>query len=277
MKVRVAHSSLQYSDSPSQHTSDIEKLFKRANLRRYGWITGTEAGPGANNTSDELERVGREHGYHMYVPSAGKGQGWATDCWLGVRKDLISGNWEDGFDPIIPGSKELYADLNPEPKFPRWGPKGLVRAAFDCDALQGRVNICAAHYLTGGRNPDHSTVHGVDHFAWNGKLAEAVGAWAKEVGHGRNLAFYAGDQNMADAKNDQPQGDTFYGEPLTSLADELKDWQNSGHGPIDVIASYNRDGRVTGANFRVFDDSEFKLETDHFLLEGVFEVAPLKA
>jgi hypothetical protein len=63
---------------------------------------------------------------------------------------------------------------------------------------------------------------------------------------------------------------------MTSLADELKAWQNTGHGSIDVIASYDQDGRVKGKYWRVLDDSEFKLNTDHWLCEGGYEVRPVK-
>lgn len=279
MRVRVAHASLQFGDTDAQHTADIEKIFDRCVDRRVGWITGTEAGPGSGNTGEELIRVAREHGYKPWVPEVQAGPrefGGNTDCWLAVRKDLISSDWETGYDPAIPGSQELYKEqgLNPD-SHPRWGPKGLVKARFYCAPLQGRVALGAAHYLTDAHHPDAVT-KGIDHWEWNNKLAEVIGDWAREVGKGRDLAFYAGDQNMADQRNTTPQGDTFFGEPLTSLADELENWQNTGHGPIDVIASYNRDRRVSGLKFEVFDDKEFKLNTDHFYLEGVFNVEPLK-
>lgn len=278
MKVRVSHASLQFSDTNKQHTADIEKIFTRLNARRVAWITGTEAGPGSGNTADELVRIGKNHGYRMYVPAAGDGEGRATDCWVGVRQDLITKNWKTDFRPAIPGSQELYKEQGVRPdSLPRWGPKGLVTVAFDCDKLQGRVNIGAAHYLTGARDPDDSTVKGVDHWEWNKELAKEIAVWAKEVGRKHDLAFYSGDQNMADSKNDQPQGDTFMGGPLTSLADELKKWKNTGHGPIDVIASYNKDSRVSGLDFEVFNDKRFFLNTDHFYCEGLFDVQPPKA
>lgn len=280
MRVRVAHVSMQYSDGPSQHTADLTKVFDRAVARKVAWVTGTESGPGANDTSDEIVRIAREHDYRPWVPSAGKHDhpGWATDAWLAVRKDLITDNWEEHFTEAIPGSAEVYRDAGIKAEFPKWGPRGLVTVGFDCAALQGRINLCAAHYLTHahkqGADPE---THGIDHWKLNEKLAQAVGDWAVKVGHGHDLAFYAGDQNMSDQKNDAPEGDTFMGEPFTSLADELKDWQSTGHGPIDVIASYNRDRRVTGVNFQAFNDREFSLNTDHFYLEGVFDIAELAA
>lgn len=278
MRVRVAHASLQHSDSDRQTTNTIEKIFARCEAKRTAFIGGTESEPGKGNTADELLRISDKFGYRAYVPgSQNNGSGSATDCWLAVREDLIESDWRTGFLPAIPGSKELYREAGVDAEFPRWGPKGLVAASFTSLPQLGRINLGVAHYLTGARDPDKSTVHGINHWELNEKLAGVVGDWAREVGKGSGLAFYTGDQNMADSKNNQPQGDTFFGEAMTSLADELKRWQNTGHGPIDVIASYNRDGRVTGQRFRVLDDREFPLATDHFFLEGVFSVEPLKS
>lgn len=274
MKVRVSHTSLQFKDSDEQHAADVTKIFKRAVDRHVAWLTGTEAGPGSGNTAEALINVAASHGYHAWVPSEqAKGGGRATDCWIAVRDDLISGNPDRGFLPAVESSDELYRRKNSEAKsFPRWGPKGLVYFSFDCDRLDGRINIGAAHYLTKAHHPDHSTDHGVNRWELNEDIAEVIGKWAKHVGKGHDLVFYAGDQNMLDAKNKTPQGDTFFGEKMTSLADELSKWQNTGHGSIDVIASYNRDGRVKGVRFKVLDDREFRLHTDHYHLEGVFDV-----
>lgn len=277
MRIRVAHISLQFSDSDKQHTQDIEKIFDRAQDRRYAWIMGTEAGPGADNSGKELLRVGKKTGYKMVVPSQKAGPGHYADTWIGVREDLVTGGWKPGFERVIPSSGELYEaqglsrDLQP-----RWGPKGPVTVKFDSTSELGEINLAAAHYLTQARDPKHAVVHGVNHWEWNEKLADVIGEWAIKNGKGRALAFYSGDQNMMDNKNDQPQGDTFMGGPLTSMADELKAWQNTGHGPIDVIASYDADGRVEAKNFVVLDDREFHLHTDHFLCEGIYSVKPLK-
>lgn len=279
MRIRVAHASLQFGDTNKQHTADITKIFERANARKYAWIMGTEAGPGANNTSDELVRIGEDHGYKMWVPSAmvkhDAKEGSTTDCWIAVREDLVVSGWKTGFDVAIPGSAELYKEAGVTAKFPRWGTKGLVHVQFKSRPELGVINLGCAHYLTGARDPEHATINKVNHWEWNQKLAGVIAKWAKTVGKGSALAFYSGDQNMADQRNDTPEGDSFMGGPLTSLADELKDWQNTGHGPIDVIASYNGDKRVVGQSFTVLDDREFPLNVDHFFLEGVFRVEPL--
>lgn len=266
--VHLMHASLQFGDPDRQHTEDITVIFDRARERGVHGVTGTEAGPGAGNTAEELVRIGQEHGYRMWVPHAQPGPGNKTDCWLGVRDDFVTGGWETGYEPVIPGSSKLEGATR------RWGPKGLVHASFQTEKL-GRISLGVAHYLTGARRPE--AVHGgVDHWAWNEKLARAIGDWALREGAGSDLVFYNGDQNMADNRNDEPQGDTFFGEPLTSAWDELEVWENTGHGNIDVSASYDRDGRVEAKYIRALDDKEFPLHTDHYLVEAGYTVKELK-
>lgn len=268
--------SLQFSDTDAQHTADITKIFARAQKRGVAIVMGTEAGPGAGNMSAELVRIGSEHGYRVWCPSAKRrpaAEGGTTDCWIAVKRDLIKGNWEKGFIPAIPGSRSLYAaqGINPD-SLPRWGTKGLVHVSFD--SVLGRVHVGAGHYLTKARRPG-SVVRGVDHWEWNKKFAGVISDWAVENGAGADsIVIYGGDQNMADSLNKEPQGDTFFGGPLTSLGDELKKWENTGHGPIDVIATYDGDRRVKAAYWRVLDDEEFFLHGDHFLCEGGIDVTP---
>lgn len=277
MKVRVGHTPLEFKDSNEQHKHDITKIFKHAVDRRWAWITGTEAGPGAKLTNDQLISIGRDHGYKLWVPAGmlkpGQlaGGAWATDTWIAVRKDIISGNWKTGFIPAIPGSAQLYEEQglkNPHDITPRWGPKGLTNVGFDCDALGGRVNVGAAHPLTdGSHDGPTSVIHGVDHYKWNNKMQKVIGDWGRKVGAGRALAFIGADQNDQDREHD-----TFRGQPFTSVADELKDYQSTGHGAIDVIASYNHDGRVKALDWNVLDDREFQMYGDHFVCEATFQI-----
>lgn len=270
MRVRVAHVSLQFSDSDKQHTQDIEKIFNRAAARRVAWITGTESGPGAGNTGKELIRVARANGYRPWVPEhQANGIAQHTDCWIAVRRDLIGKNWSRGYDHVIPGSGQLKDEMDLDGK--RWGPKGLVRVGFDSTYPGlGHVSIGAAHYLTQGQSPKS------EFWKLNKQLGDKIVDWAREEGRGHALVFYGGDQNMNDSKNDQPQGDTFFGGPLTSTWDELRKWENTGHGNIDVIASYNKDGRVTAMSVDALNDREFHLHTDHFYVETTFRVDPIK-
>lgn len=268
MRIRTAHVSLQFSDSNEQQVSDVTKIFGRAIERRCAWITGTESGPGAGKLAEHLVRIGKDSGYRLWVPSTTEnGAKQFSDAWIAVRDDLIKGKMKRGYTHVIPGSGAIADEMNTDKK---WAPKGLAKVSFDTthEGL-GRISVGAAHYLTGGREP------GTDFWDWNRKLAHAIGDWAREAGQGEDLVFYGGDQNMADNMNKQPQGDTFFGEPFTSTWDELQKWENTGHGNIDVIASYNKDGRVTAMETNALNDREFHLNTDHFLVEATFKVEPL--
>lgn len=258
-RLRFAHASMQFSDSTRQKDHDARVVFTRG----YHIITGTEAGPGASaDLRLALHRHARANGYRLFIP------GRPTDCWVAVDRDLITGGWEKAYEPVIPGSGSLDQSAGGR----RWGPKGVVSVGFDTEDL-GHISVAAAHYLTGGRRPGPAGTHGgVDHYAWNTRLAHAIGEWAKEAGKGKALAFYGGDQNIVDRTDD-----TFRGAPLTSAWDELGKYENTGHGNIDVIASYDRDGRVSWKSIRALDDRELFLHTDHFLVEAVAEVVRLTA
>lgn len=273
MRIRVAHVSLEFGDSDKQHTHDIEKIFERAEDRRYAWVMGTESGPGSGNTGKELLRVGRDTGYRMYVPSEqSKGGGRATDCWIAVRKDLVKSGWKTRFIPVIPGSGELYKRNGVKEEFPKWGPKGLVTANFQSIPELGEISLVAMHHLTkGATKGPHSVIHGIDHYALNMEMDAKCAEWVAKVAEGSALAFGSLDRNASDRRTQVNIAGT------TTLADELKKWQNTGHGDIDWIFSTNKDRRVTGVNYRVLDDREFFLHTDHFFLEGVFNVEPLKS
>jgi hypothetical protein len=269
--VRAMHASLQFSDTPKQQEADITDLFERAKKRDIWWVTGTEAGPGADPTGQLLLRVGKAMGYKVWVPSEnGKGVEGATDSWVAVdTRRIKKDSWKTGFEPGIPGSKALYAQAGVNAEFPRWGPKGVVWVSF-ANVDVGRVSVAAAHYLTKGRSPKGQPIKGVNHYEWNQKLAKVIGDWGREHGKGKALAFYGGDQNIVDREDD-----TFFGQPFTSAWDELKKWENTGHGNIDVIASYKADGRVTAKAARALDDKEFFQHGDHYVIEAEFRVRPL--
>lgn len=273
MRLRVAHASLQFSDNDKQHTSDITRIFDRAVARKYAWVIGTEAGPGSGNTGEELLRIGKDADYRLWVPSQqAKGNGRATDCWIAVRKDLVLGGWKTGYVPVIPGSQELYKAEGLDPDLnPRWGPKGIVTAEFNSLPELGAINLAGAHHLTKGQQPNQtSVIHGVNHHEWNRKLDIELGKWLDEQAKGSALGFGSVDRNASDRRNPANIPGT------TTMADELKKWQNTGHGDIDWIFSVNKDGRVKASNFVVLDDKEFPLSGDHYFLEGVFMVEALK-
>ena len=251
-RVHVMHCSMQFSDPTAQKVADVKAIFTRAKKRGVAWITGTEGGAGSEDLIDTLRKQAPTFGYRIWTHPA-------TDAWIAVSKDYIDGGW-DGYwgGTIIPGKAKDHTA------------KGVLAVSFNNKKL-GKITVIAAHYLTKGRPGDPNPEYR-QHVAENKKLAEAIGAYAKKMGKGSNKVFYGGDQNIVDRTSD-----TFFGMPLTSLWDELQKWENTGHGNIDVIASYDADTAVTGAYCRALDDTKFFLNTDHYAVEGGFDVVELKA
>lgn len=232
------HTSMQYSDHPDQMRADAEKIFSRKKMI----MTGTEAGE--QPLKGILLDAARKHGYRFFAQA---GQ------WIAIRADLIKGGWETGYVPVLESTDGTGRHTD----------RGVTWVGFDTVDL-GRIYIGCGHYLTSGRKK------GDPNFEWNVKYGKAIGDWATEKGKGTNLVYYAGDQNISDKIDD-----TFFGAPLTSFGDELDKHEGTGHGPIDVIAGYNKDGRSDPKDIRVLDDREFPLNTDHYLVEAEAEVRVL--
>lgn len=254
-QLTILHASLQYSDTRTQRAEDAETVMSQgADL-----ITGTEAGPGSGNTPEELKRQAKKHGYWFFLPAA------PTDCWVAASKELMPKKPATGWEKVLEGS---HAMGDPH----RYGPKGIVWLRGETEL--GRISLGAFHGLTKARfhgmERRHKPGDPVDHRAQNMKLGRALGRWATREGKGQALAFVGGDSNLNDKKDD-----VFFGGPLTTCWDELKSWPNTGHGCIDVIASYDKDGRVSCKRARSFNDRQLHLHTDHFLIRATYEVRPL--
>ena len=253
MRLRVAHASLQWSLSKAKHAKDAERLFDRANARNYAWIMGTEAGPGAGNQAAELRKQGRAHGYRMFIPNLSKDfPETATECWIGVREDLIlKGSWDQGYLHMVDPAPRYYeAHGIPLAGNPLWGAKGLVHVTFDAPKGLGEINLGVGHYFprrTSKWAKGLPAKVNVDEL--NEKIAGETADWFRANTKGKAIGFYSGDQNMDDKKLD-----TFFGSNITSLGDELKVWPNTGFGPIDVIATMDRDKRVSAVSVRAFND-----------------------
>lgn len=240
------HVSMQFSDTRDQQTQDAEKIFARAEKKGALFVTGTEAGE--DQLWGIIRAAAERHGYKTHRNRSN---------WVAVQKSSIGSDWETG-DVLVADSDDTEGRGH-DPAFP-W-------VSFEhSNSRIGKISIAAGHYPRFGQQP-------TDPNHWVNKLyAEKLGAWAKERGAGKAIVFYNGDQNMPDQRMD-----TFFDQPLTSLGDELQKWPNTGHGPIDVMASYDADVRVVGKEYRVFNDQQFFLNTDHFYLEGIYEVGLLKA
>jgi hypothetical protein len=246
MRTHLMHCSMQYSDSPRQQRQDLERIFDRAITRKVLSVGGTEAGE--EKFRRLIIEVAGVHGYR--VASVNN-----NDAWVAVRRaEVVADTWDQYYSGVIVSSDD---GVGPH------GNRGVVGATFVNRDL-GKTTVTACHYLTNGRK-------GEPNYPLNLKLARAVGDAAKELGKGKALFFYSGDQNILDVVDD-----TFMGQPLTSAWDELKKWENTGHGNIDVIASYDADHRVKAAYCRALDDTEFPLNTDHWIVEAGFDVQPLK-
>lgn len=242
-RVHVMHCSMQYSDTDAQKRSDISDIFERAEDRGVSWITGTEAGEKV--LADIIKNHATKYGFSMHR--------W-RDNWICVRNAVVTPHtWKTGSVFVAKASETVGPGHD----------SGFPWVTWEFPKL-GVVSLAAGHYPTKGAekgDPNHKIVL---------RYAKAVGDWAREKGAGKQLAFYQGDQNVTDREHD-----TFYGQPLTSAWDELGKYENTGHGNIDVIASYDADGRVKTVYIRALDDTEFAQYSDHFVVEAGFEIQPL--
>jgi len=251
IRLHLMHASLQFSDSREQQRADITRILNRAKSREVAWLTGTEAAASASGNSNHelLEDLAPKFGYR-YARRGG-------DSWVAVSKDWVDGGWDVYSEQIVPGEAGDHSA------------KSVFAVSFMSERLGAEVTVMAGHYLTRGR-PESKVAAQRVNAKINTAYARGIGEYAKKKGKGAALVFYGGDQNIVDRTDD-----TFMGEPLTTAWDELKKWENTGHGNIDVIASYDHDRRVSAAYCRALDDKEFPLHTDHFLVEAGFDVLPL--
>lgn len=241
MTLDLAHYSLQFSDRDAQKRADVKMMFGRG----YDGITGTEVNDEAYRRL--LRVLGHDAGYLVFA---------GLSNFVAVRRDLIVPGTARKFQKIFVHTDEVAG-------------KGhhlhVSGVQLKTEGI-GTWALLSSHYATRGR-PDGPNINLAD----NKKLARGIGILADELGVGTNLVFYGGDQNIVDRNND-----TFFGEDLTSAWDELKTWENTGNGNIDVIASHDRDRRVTAKYVRALDDREQFMFTDHYPVEAGFEVKLLR-
>jgi hypothetical protein len=249
-RVRIMHCSGQFNDPPAQHAADALAIFKRASEKNVAWVTGTEGGSGSNNWIPELQKQAAAHGFRFFsTPS--------SDPWVAVNEKLIDSGWATYVGPIVvPGKARDHAA------------KKVVAVQFHNNDL-GTIHVIPGHYLTKGRpsakDPEHR-----QHVDENKAFAHAIGEYAKKVGAGADLVFYGGDQNIVDQVDD-----TFFGEPMITAWDELKHYENTGHGNIDVIARFKGDTRVKAISIHALDDTKFFYNGDHYVIEAVYEIGLL--
>lgn len=250
-RLKFAHLSMETGDKKAQQQADLDAVFSRG----YDVITGTEAGHGTGVGGPLLKGAATKHGYLLSKITR-------FDTWVAVKKSLVAGGWRVGADFVLPASTKF------EPKPPgRWGDKGITWIEWDMGPTYGRFAVGAVHYLS------HSGAGKVYKAETDRLYATAVTQWAKKHGSGTTLAFVGGDFNLLINRND-----VFKGGPLTTCWTDLKKYPAT-HGPnnscIDALARYNHDTRVSLAGARVLTDKQLPLNTDHFLVEAEYDVAPL--
>jgi hypothetical protein len=259
MIVECAHASLEFLDSRPEKQHDVHQIFQRASKNGLAWVTGTEAASGGGPLAQMIQDEAKKHGFKPWVPSLNTIN---TDCWVAVNRDFMQkGSFRRDYIPVVPSSESYYRERGIDPAGrARWAARGLTIVTFENPDL-GEFNIAAGHYIVKAADLQHL----------NRKIADTAAQWALDVAKGTGLAFYAGDQNF----NDETE-DTFFGEPFTSLWDELGKHDDTGHGTYDVIASYDRDRRVRGAYVRALKDARFPLFSDHFFVEAGFEIGRIR-
>jgi hypothetical protein len=257
VEVVVQHTSGQFSDSPAAHRHDARTLFEHARDVGAWAATGTEAGDAAHNHDlhDALHNAAHAVDFYFYGSHAGE--------WVAVNRKFLR-FIDHGFDgPFIPGTHGL------SPAQGGHGPRGIawVTACARDDVDLGNLTFGSCHFLTARSIAE--TGH------TNAPLVAGAGAFGRKFGRGSDLVVLDGDANLDDLRVD-----VFDGEPFTTLADELgrhpaTHGRDVDHGrPIDFLASYDPDGRVSGRRYVVLDDHRLALAGDHFLLLGRYDVKP---
>ena len=252
VNVKVRHLSLDFrtagkpipGSKMTKTEYDVEKFFRYADKDNVKWVTGTEGWE--KSTVALLKKYSEKYGFRYWADPK-------QDSWFAVRKTFIKGGWKTYSGPVvIDGKAHSHTDKN------------VVSVAFDTHEL-GRINVMAGHYRTKGAVP------GDPNYAENLRLSKALEVYASKVGAGKNLVFYAGDNNIQDRKLDVWHGQTRF----ISCWDDLRVWPSTGHGTIDVIARWKPDTRVSTISARSWNDKQFKLYTDHFMIQTVFKIKKL--
>ena len=251
MRLNLMHASMQFSDNTAQKQEDCDAIFGRARTRGVAWVTGTEAGQvGAGSLRDVLKDASREYGYRFACP---RGQ----DSWIAVNKEIITGPVNTFYEPTMKAGEGVG----------HHSARGCFTVDFEAGRL-GNVMVSPYHLLTRGR-PAPAPAEQRVNLTLNREMMAAIGARLSEhtVGDPEALAFIGADTNIPTPM------DEFLGQPLVSAQGILGVNPGTGHGPIDVIGCHKADlKRVTWVYVRALDDSEFRLHTDHFVLEAGCDV-----
>lgn len=251
--VLLQHTSMQFSDTHQAHQDDADKVFDIASRRNVWIATGTESGDTKRNHDlhDLLKVSAHDHYFDIFLQPHGE--------WVAFNKKFFEYFRSEYMGPFIPGTHGLT------PAQGAHSPRGVtVGSAQPTKADLGTVSMGVAHYLT---------ARSIVKSGSNLPLVKGIAAYGHKYGNKSGIAFFNADANMNDDRVD-----VFMGKPFTTIADELHKHPAT-HGisthrgtAIDIIASYDPDGRVRGKSYEVYDDSDIKLHTDHFMLHALYSI-----
>lgn len=244
--LRMQHTSLQHGDTSAQQEEDVRDLFRQGTS--YPIKTGTEASKngGRNHNFYALKRQAATYGHYLHI---------VRDNWIAVDRTIVKPGTLSKKELFLVNRREMVGDGHD---------RVLCIVEFDhVNPGVGHVTVGAIHYATKSSRPTSPN--------WdvNKTIANKLVDWMASAGAGSDLVFLNGDFNMSDA---DPRQDWAFGGPFTSMADQLNQHQNTGHGPIDGFCSYDLDGRVKPKSFTVLDDREMFQHSDHFVCRGVWQV-----
>lgn len=259
MTLLFQHSSLQFSDTAAQQASDINDLFEAKDAAKFVIKTGTEAGPDgdANNANRRLLiEACRDHKHRLH---------FARDNFIAVDKSIIVPG------SVLPG--DVFVADNDETAGHGHDSVFATMAFQHRMPGVGVIGLGAGHLPTQGRKP------GDPNYDINVRYSNYVGRWARHAARGSALAFFIADYNRADRKGRGSDRDWLIGDQrLTGLPDDVGGpWEDTGHGPIDGMMSFDGDGRVKGKWVNVLNDREFPQFSDHHVVRGAYTVRLLAA
>lgn len=241
IKLRTQHTSLQApKDTPRQKAHDVAQLFEHG--ANYPVKTGTEGG--SHPLRGFLEGAAEEHDHVIH---------FSADTWVAINRNIIRPRSIERGSIFVADNDEMVGHGHD---------RRFAYIGFDhINPQVGRIYQGSSHYPTKGQTPDDPNYH------LNKRFARKIAEWMQNVAADRDLAFMNGDFNMPDTRMDWA-----FGHDFTSMADELKAWEGTGHGPIDGFCSYDKDHRVKPHRFEVLRDSEIFMHSDHFYCQGVWEI-----
>lgn len=241
--LKMQHTSLQHSDTKDQQALDVETLFTKG--AKFPIKSGTEAGsPSWNANRSLLAEAAKDFKHRIH---------FSRETWIAVDRSIIKTGSAKTAEVFVADMSKMHGRMHD---------RIFATFAFThVDDRIGRIAMAAAHYATKGSVP------GDPNYWANELYAQKLQKWMRRAGQGHALAFVAGDFNMNDARYDWA-----FGREWTSLGDQLKQWPNTGHGPIDGFASYNKDRRVIPVSIEAFSDKKAPMYSDHYLTQGVWRI-----